>query len=118
MPHTTAFYDWKSRIGTQFGVHKPHHRDALAEYSFGMVLARSCGLASVVAHLAAFLSVGFWTLRQRLRELYQPASAQIGAAGSELDVALCFGPLIRWAAADHPDKRLVLALDQIGRAHV
>ena len=111
MPHTTAFYDWKSRIGSQFGVLKPHHRDALAEYSFGMVLARSCGLASVVAHLAAFLSIGFWTLRQRLRELYQPASAQIGAARSELDVTLCFGPLIRWAAADHPDKRLVLALD-------
>ena len=56
MPHTTAFYDWKSRVDTLFGALKPHHRSALAEYSFGMVLARCCGLTSVVASLAGFLA--------------------------------------------------------------
>ncbi len=39
MPHTTAFYDWTSHVDTLLGVLKPHHRSALAEYSFGMVLA-------------------------------------------------------------------------------
>ena len=111
MPHTTAFYDWKSRVDTLFGALKPHHRSALAEYSFGMVLARCCGLTSVVAYLAGFLAVKADALRQRLRELYQPASAQIGNARSEFDFTLCFAPLIRWAAADQPDKRLVIALD-------
>ena len=111
MPHTTAFYDWKSRVDTLFGALKPHHRSALAEYSFGMVRARCCGLTSVVAYLAGFLAAKAGTLRQRLRELYQPASAQIGNARSEFDFTLCFAPLIRWAAADQPDKRLVIALD-------
>ena len=111
MPHTAAFYDWKARVGTLFGVLRPHHRTALAEYSFGMILARCCGLTSVVAHLVALLASKAHALRQRLRELYQPASAQIGTARSEFDFTLCFAPLVRWAAGTHPDKRLVLALD-------
>jgi hypothetical protein len=111
MPHTKAFDDWKSRVDTLFQALKPHHRSALAEYSFGMVLARCCGLTSVVAYLAEILATKLGTLRQRLRELYQPASAQIGPARSEFDFTLCFAPLVRWAAADQPEKRLVLALD-------
>lgn len=111
MPHIAAFYDWKSRVNTLFHDLKPHHRNTLAEYSFGMVLARCCGLTSVVAYLAVFLTIKLCTLRQRLRELYQPASAQIGNARSEFDFTLCFAPLIRWAAADQPDKRLIIALD-------
>jgi hypothetical protein len=111
MPHTTAFYDWKARVDTLFHALRPHHRCALAEYSFGMVLARCCGLTSVVAYLAAFLAITTHALRQRLRELYQPASAQIGPARSEFDFTLCFTPLLRWAAADHPGRRLVIALD-------
>lgn len=111
MPHTTAFYDWKTRVGTLFGALHPHHRTSLAEYSFGMILARCCGLTSVVAYLAALLATKAHALRARLRELYQPASAQLGTARSEFDYTLCFGPLVRWAAGTHPDKRLVLALD-------
>ena len=111
MPHTAAFYTWQARVNTLFDALKPHHRDTLAEFSFGMVLARCCGLTSVVAYLAPFLATKLCTLRQRLRELYQPASAQIGTARSEFDFTLCFAPLIRWAAADQPDKRLVIALD-------
>ena len=63
MPHTTAFYDWKSRVDTLFGALKPHHRSALAEYSFGMVLARCCGLTSVVAYLAGFLAAILYAAR-------------------------------------------------------
>ena len=111
MPHTDAFYDWARRVQALFPALRPHHRTALAEYSFGLVLARCCGLTSVVAHLAGFLALSAHALRQRLRELYRPAAAQRGAARSEFDYALCFGPLARWAAAAHPERRLVLALD-------
>ena len=111
MPHTAAFYDWNSRVDTLFAALKPHHRAALAQYSFGMILARCCGLTAVVTHLVALLAFKAHALRQRLRELYQPAAAQLGTARSEFDYTLCFGPLVRWAAGTHPDKRLVLALD-------
>ena len=70
MPHTTAFYDWKARIDTRFDALRPHHRAALAEYSFAMIFARCCGLTSVTKYLAAFLAVNAHSLRQRLRELY------------------------------------------------
>lgn len=111
MPHTEAFYTWDRRVQALFPDLKPHHRTALAEYSFGLVLARCCGLAAVVAHLAGFLAVGAHALRQRLRELYLPGAAQRGSARSTFDPTACFGPLVRWAAAAHPDRRLVLALD-------
>lgn len=111
MPHTAEFYRWKDRVHTLFDALHPHHRTTLAEYAFGLLLARTCGLTSVVAHLAAFLAANVATLRQRLRELYQPAAAQIGPARSEFDAALCFPALVRWAAATHTDRRLVLALD-------
>ena len=111
MPHTAAFYDWEARVNALRVALKPHHRAALAEYSFGRALARCGGRTSVAASLA----VKAGTLPQRLRELYPPASAQIGAARSEFDYTLCCAPLVRWAAAGHPDKRLVLALDPTGR---
>ncbi len=110
MPHTDAFYQWRDRVQALFPDLHPHHRTALADYAFGLALARRCGLTSVVQYLAAFLAVGTYALEQRLRELYRPA-AQRGSARSEFDHALCFGPLVRWAAGSHPDKRLVLALD-------
>jgi hypothetical protein len=111
VPHDSAFYDWKARLDTLFAALKPHHRTALAQYSFGMILARCCGLTAVVTHLVALLALKAHALRARLRELYQPASAQIGTARSEFDYTLCFAPLVRWAAGTHTDKRLVLALD-------
>ncbi len=111
MPHDSAFYSWKARVDTRFAALKPHHRTALAQYSFGMILARCCGLTAVVVHLAALLALKAHALRARLRELYQPAAAPRGCARSAFDHTLCFGPLIRWAAGTHPDKRLVLALD-------
>jgi hypothetical protein len=111
VPHDSAFYDWKTRVDTHFDALKPHHRVTLAQYTFGMILARCCGLTAVVTHLVAFLAIKAHALRARLRELYQPAPAQLGSARTEFDYTLCFAPLVRWAAGTHPDKRLVLALD-------
>jgi hypothetical protein len=78
MPHTDAFYHWSYRVQALFPALAPHHRRALAECSFGLVLARCRGLSSVVALLAVFLALSARALRQRLRELYQPADAQRG----------------------------------------
>ena len=76
-----------------------------------MTMARSCGLTAVAGHLAELLGRPENTLRQRLRELYQPAAVKRGAHRSELDPATCFPGLVRWAAAGAADRRLVIALD-------
>src|SRR3954454_4962472 len=101
MPHTDAFYEWDRRVQALFPALKPHDRRALAEYSFGLVLARCCGLTSVVAHLAGFLALGAHALRPRLRELYEPAASQPVCTRSASDSTPSFGPLARWAAAGH-----------------
>jgi hypothetical protein len=111
MSHAQALYCWTHRVQQLFPELLPHHARDLAHYSFGAVLARSCGLVRVVTQLAALLLCSCHTLRQRLRELYQPADVQRGSARSTFDYTLCFGPLLRWAASGQPTPRLVLALD-------
>jgi hypothetical protein len=111
MSHTQALYQWTDRVPQLFPDLRPHHSRALAWYSFGSALARTCGLTQVLAHLAGFLALGVATLRGRLRELYQPGAVQRGSARATFDHTLCFGPLIRWAASAQPDRRLLLALD-------
>jgi hypothetical protein len=84
----------------------------LALYSYGAVLAQSCALSAIVLTLAALSGQAVNTLRQRLREFYQPATRKAGRGRTELDPAVCFGPLLRWAVAGFgPTRRLALALD-------
>lgn len=111
MSHTQPLYQWAQRVQQLFPDLKPHHRRTLAWYSFGVALARTCGLTQVTAYLAGLLALGLAALRQRLRELYLPADVQRGCARSAFDYTLCFGPLIRWAASARADRRLLLALD-------
>src|SRR5262245_24454576 len=111
MSHTQALYQWTDRVQQLFPDLRPHHCRSLAWYSFGLVLAHTCGLTRVVACLAGVLALGAAAIRQHLRELYQPADVQRGSARSAFDYTLCFGPLIRWAASAQADRRLLLALD-------
>lgn len=111
MSHAQALYQWTDRVQQLFPDLKPHHARTLAQYAFGLALARSCGLVQVATALADLLGSSFHTVRQRLRELYQPAAVQRGSARSPFDYTLCFGPLIRWAASAQANRCLVLALD-------
>ena len=71
-------YQWIDRVTTHF----PHLSRAqavvLALWSFGMVLARSCGLSSVALVVAKLLGQRDNTVRQRLREWYREAPAKRG----------------------------------------
>src|SRR5438094_9712245 len=68
----------------------------LALWSYGMVLAKSCGITSVVALLATLLGQSEGTVRQRLREWYYDAADKKGAQRNALDVSQCFAPLSAW----------------------
>lgn len=109
--HTHALYQWRDRVQDLFPALQPHHRRSLADYAFGMALTGCCGLSTVVARLALLVGGVAGSLKARLRELYLPADAQKGSARSTFDYTLCFGPLVRWAAAGQPERRLALALD-------
>jgi hypothetical protein len=107
-----ALYDWVEQVVTVFDPHLSRPQaTVLAFYSFGIVLAKQCGLNSVVITLAPTLGVAFLTLRSRLQEFYQPARAKSGSQRQELDVTACFAPLVNWVLSTWPSTRLALALD-------
>src|SRR5262249_50041643 len=80
-----------------------------------IILAKRCGLSSVSCYLAQLLGQSDNTLRQRLREFYQEASAKAGAKRGvkrrDFDVTVCFVPLLRWVLSFWSCRRLALALD-------
>ena len=111
MPRHTPLYDWTTRVATHFPDLPKATAETLAAWSYGLVLAHACGLTAVALTLAAVLAQAVNTVRQRLREFYQPAEAKAGRGRTELAAATCCGPLVRWITAGWADRRVGLALD-------
>jgi Transposase DDE domain len=111
MARTEGLYQWTELVTRRFPELSPSQCRALAWYSFGMVLAHASGLTVVALELAIVLGRPINTVRQRLRELYQPARVKSGQHRRELDVKRCFPSLVRWITWGWTDRRLVLALD-------
>src|SRR5436305_12572860 len=87
----------------------------LAEWSFGMILARRCSLDHVASYMADWLEQPELSVRSRLREWYLPAECKSvsshGDKRRDLPVRTCFAPLLNWLRRDWPEPRLALALD-------
>jgi hypothetical protein len=102
-------------LANQFHGLSPVFVTLLALWSFGIMLARCCGLDTVSLYLARWLGQTDNTIRQRLREFYQEAQAKAGAKRGvkrrDFDVTLCFLPLLRWVLSFWSCQRLALALD-------
>ena len=102
---------------TIVSTHLPHlsrpQARVLAWWSYGMALAKSCGITSVVAILAPLLKQSESTMRQRLREWCYPIKQKKGTHRQALEVNLCFAPLLRWVLSrwDPGEHRLALAMD-------
>ncbi len=106
-----------SQCETTVSTHLPHlsrpQARVLAAWSFGMVLAKSCGITSVVAILAPLLKQSESTVRQRLREWCYPSKRKKGMHRQALEVSQCFAPLLGWVLSwwDPGEHRLALAMD-------
>jgi hypothetical protein len=85
----------------------------LAYWSYGMVLAQSCGLTTVAVVVGLLLHTSPLTLRQQLREWCYAAADKKGPKRREVAVAPCFAALLRWVLAWWPaaERRLVVAMD-------
>lgn len=108
-----ALSQWETQVST----HLPHlsrpQARVLALWSYGMVLAKSCGITSVVAILAPLLQQSESTVRQRLREWCYPSKHKKGTHRQALEVRSCFAPLLGWVLSwwDLGEHRLALAMD-------
>src|SRR5215218_5012441 len=108
-------YVWTKELTKTFpDLSKPQVK-GLAEWTFGMILARCCSLDSVASHLGDWLEQPELTVRSRLREWYLPAERKstsvCGDKRTELPAHTCFAPLLRYLQRDWPVPRLALALD-------
>jgi len=85
----------------------------LALWSFGMVVAKSCGLTQVSATIAALTDKKEDAVRQRLREWYRDKAHKKGEKRREIVVEHCFAPLLKWVLSLWPatERRIALALD-------
>jgi len=85
----------------------------LALWSYGIVLARTCGLSQVVATLASHLGEKESNLRQRMREWYWDKQDKQGKKRIDWEVSQSFVPLLKWILAQWAadERQLVLAMD-------
>ncbi len=106
-----ALDSWTREVVSAFPCLSRPQASVLALYSFGAMLADRCGLSSVALMLVRVLGVGYSTIRSRLQEFYQPASAKSGTQRRELDPTVCFSHLLAWALKGWPSNQLAFALD-------
>ena len=92
MSHPESLSQWIETVSTMFPKLSRPQAKVLAYWSFGMVLAKSCGITLVCAALALQLGCKEASLLQRLREWCYGAKGKKGDKRRELDVSTCFGP--------------------------
>src|SRR3954464_9670361 len=115
MPRQDPLYFWTKELTKPFPDLSRPQLKGLAEWSFGMILARCCSLDSVASYMADWLEQPERSVRSRLREWYLPADrksvSSCGDKRTDLPVHTCFAPLLGWLRRDWPQPRLALAPD-------
>jgi hypothetical protein len=110
MPYPTPLSQWRETVSMAFPTLSRPQATGLALWSYGMVLARSCGIPTVCATLALQLECSEGSLVQRLRAWCSDAKDKKGAKRQELDVTMCFAPLLAWVLSLWPAQECHLAL--------
>ncbi len=96
-------------IAERFPHLRPAQRDGLALWVLGAILAQNACQNAVIASL---LTIGHWhALRQRLREWLYDGADKAAPCQTQVDVDLCFAPLLRWLLSWWQGDELALAVD-------
>jgi hypothetical protein len=113
MPYPPELSQWMSDVSSNLGYVSHAQAYVLAVYSYGVVFTQSCGISQAAYFLSQLLGQRENTVRQRLREITYEAQDKRGRRRREVDVTLCFAPLLRWVLRlwDSPTHDLALALD-------
>src|SRR5712691_11230938 len=117
MPRLLGLYQWNDIVGKRFPHLSKPMAACLALWSLGMIVARSCSLTAVAWAWVPILKEKFYTLRERLRDLYREAPAKAGDKRTELDLGTCWAPWLSWVVEGWHSKQLALALDAITPLH-
>lgn len=111
LSHQEQLYQW-TKTTLEFLPHLSQSEAyVLTLWSFGMILVRSCATTQIALFWSEVFDQPFNTCRQRLREFYFDKDKKRGKKRQELDVRVCFAPLLQWVLSLWHGERLVLALD-------
>ncbi len=103
------FYQMQQSIEHHFPDLRPSQQRGLALWVFGTILAHSACQNAVVA---ALLAIGRWhSLRQYLREWLYDGKDKAAPCRTQLEMQLCFAPLLRWLLTWWTGDQLALAID-------
>jgi hypothetical protein len=115
MSRLPGLYQWNDIVAKRFSHLSKPMATGLALWSLGMIVARSCSLTAVAWALVPLKKEKFYTLRERLRDLYREAPAKAGAKRGgkrcDLDLDTCWAPWLAWVLEGWQGKQLALALD-------
>jgi hypothetical protein len=117
MARPEGLLQWQQTVSTYLPHLSKPQVTVLVLWSFGMVLAQSCGLTTVAITLAYVLGRSERATREQLRDWYRDAEHKSGAKRGRqrrsLEVSGCFAPLLCWVVAwiDPTCRHLALAMD-------
>ena len=111
MSRLPGLYQLNDIVGKRFTHLSKPMAGCLALWTLGMIVARSCSLTAVAWALEPILQQKFYTLRERLRDLYREAPAKAGVKRRDLDVRTCWAPWLTWVMDGWHGKQLALAVD-------
>ena len=103
------WYQMEQNIAQYFPDLRPAQQRGLTLWVYGTILAHSACQNAVITALLAF---GIWhSLRQYLREWLYDGKDKAARCKTEVDVTLCFAPLLRWLLSWWQGPQLALAID-------
>lgn len=111
MSRFPGLHQWTDVVGKRFPHLSKPLAACLALWSLGMIVARSCSLTAIAWAWVPILKQKFYTLRERLRDLYREAPAKAGAQRRQLDLDTCWAPWLRWVIDGWHGRQVALALD-------
>jgi len=111
MSRLPGLYQWNDVVAKRFPHLSKPVAACLALWSLGMIVARSCSLTAVAWAWVPIVNEKFYTLRERLRDLYREAPAKAGTKRCELDLGTCWAPWLAWVVEGWHSQQRALALD-------
>lgn len=111
MSRYPSLYQWTGVVGKHFPHLSQPMAACLALWSLGMIIARSCSLTAIATQWVPILGQKFFTVRERLRDLYREGPAKAGTQRCTLDLGTCWVPWLKWVLEAWSLPQCAVALD-------
>ena len=117
MSYQEQVWQWQHTLSSHLPQLSKPQASVLACWSFAVVMLKSVGMTQVSVWLGLLLGGKVWAWRQKLREWCYDAQDKKGEQRGELDVWVCFGPLLSWLVSwwQAQEHQLVLVADASAR---